>query len=303
MTLFRVEHNKHNPYTAINTTISEDTRLSYKAKGIWLYAFSRPDDWTFYLNDLINRSSDGRDAVRAGLKELEAAGYLYRSQRRNADGTMGSVDWVFYETSQIISPQTENPTTVNATSENRPLPNKNPIPNIKDNNSPPPNPPPDQPSCSSFVKEIIRSLPITDAEKHSINAEFHDLSDAVFEDAITAYKEFAAKTPPDSHCALIRSALRGRWQSRSKKAIQRNSEASSAKAEREKRERIIHVMQSKQRVHGWKAGFHPASEDLVILKGKKSSEVVVRIDDGNFYDVVKKVLDESNITITSLEGK
>jgi hypothetical protein len=121
MTLFRVEHNRN--YTCINNTIAKDKRLSWKAKGIYLYAFTRPNDWEFHLNDLINQSTDGRESVKAGLKELEECGYLERSQQREG-GQFSKAEWVFYEIPKeikIISPKAENPSTVNPSSGNRPL--------------------------------------------------------------------------------------------------------------------------------------------------------------------------------------
>lgn len=122
MTIYRVTHNKN--YTVINNTIATDAKLSWKAKGIWLYAFSRPDDWTFYLKDIMNNGTDGRDSVRAGLKELEECGYLRRSRSRNEDGTFSSeCEWIFYETplTQQSEPKTDFPTSENPNSENRPL--------------------------------------------------------------------------------------------------------------------------------------------------------------------------------------
>ncbi len=122
MTIFRVEHNKN--YTTINNTITRDKSLSWKAKGIWLYAFSRRDDWEFYMNDLINQSTDGRDSVREGLKELENAGYLLRAQKRE-NGKFGDADWFFYEVPQEklkkCLPKTDFPTTVSPTTESHPL--------------------------------------------------------------------------------------------------------------------------------------------------------------------------------------
>jgi len=100
MTLFRVIHDKHNPYLTVNTTIASDQRISWKAKGIWFYAFSRPDNWQFFFADLKNQSSDGRDSLRAGLKELEKAGYLHRQPKRNDKGHMEGWDWFFFETSK-----------------------------------------------------------------------------------------------------------------------------------------------------------------------------------------------------------
>lgn len=98
MTLFKVTHDKHNPYTSINTTIASDTRISWKAKGIWLYAFSRPDDWKFYKSDLLKQSRDGEESLQTGLKELEAAGYLHRCTKHNEKGQILGWEWFFFET-------------------------------------------------------------------------------------------------------------------------------------------------------------------------------------------------------------
>ncbi len=98
MTQCRVIHDKNNPYLTINTTIAEDSRLSWKAKGIWLYAFSRKDDWKFYISDLIKRSADGQKSLSAGLKELEDFGYLCRFKKRNEKNQFDGWEWIFFET-------------------------------------------------------------------------------------------------------------------------------------------------------------------------------------------------------------
>lgn len=121
MTLFRVEHKKN--YTTVNNYIFTDSRLSWKAKAIWMYAFSRPDDWTFHMNDIVNKATDGRESVRAGLKELENCGYLHRDQKRD-NGQFSAAEWVFYETPHEFKkslPKTENLTTGNQMTGNRPL--------------------------------------------------------------------------------------------------------------------------------------------------------------------------------------
>lgn len=80
----------------LNKNIPLDKSLSWKAKGILSYAFCRPDDWQFYLSDLVNYAPDGRDAVSSGLKELERAGYLHRSQKRY-NGKFSNAEWTFFE--------------------------------------------------------------------------------------------------------------------------------------------------------------------------------------------------------------
>lgn len=98
MTIFRVTHNKN--YTVINNTICTDSRLSWKAKGIWLYAFSRPDDWQFHISDLIKQSTDREASVKAGLRELQEAGYLLRVRRKEKNGQFSLSHWEFHETPQ-----------------------------------------------------------------------------------------------------------------------------------------------------------------------------------------------------------
>lgn len=122
MTIFRVQHNRN--YTTINNFIATDKRLSMKAKGIWMYAFSRPDDWEFHLNDIINQSTDGRDSIRAGLRELEECGYLQRNKLKDEKGQYSKAEWFFYETPvefKKIIPRTDFPLTENQEMENHPL--------------------------------------------------------------------------------------------------------------------------------------------------------------------------------------
>ncbi len=98
MTLIKVQHDKNNPYTIINKSIVDDARISYKAVGLWLYAFSKKEDWQFYLADLSKRHTDKIESVRSGLKELEDAGYLYRYKKKNEKGQFKGWEWIFFET-------------------------------------------------------------------------------------------------------------------------------------------------------------------------------------------------------------
>jgi hypothetical protein len=122
MSIYRVNHNKD--YTVINNTICRDNRLSWKAKGIWLYAFSRPDDWHFHFSDLMNQSTDGESSLRAGLKELEDCGYLIRIRNKDITGKFIDSDWEFFEKPKEIKekvPQGENPVVGKRNVENQAL--------------------------------------------------------------------------------------------------------------------------------------------------------------------------------------
>jgi hypothetical protein len=101
MTLIRTKH--ENNFSVISNKIAKDKNLSYKAKGIWFYAFTKPDDWVFYEKDLIENSKDGRDAVRSGLKELEEHGYLHRFRTRGPFGRIQKSEWIFFESPKKFS--------------------------------------------------------------------------------------------------------------------------------------------------------------------------------------------------------
>lgn len=122
--IIRVQHNKDNPYTIVSRKPFEDSSLSWKAKGLLAYCLSRPPGWEIRTFDLIKRSKDGRDAVFAGLRELEAAGYLKREQLTGDKGRFGTIQYLIAEDPALllatengvvepISPHPENPYTDN----------------------------------------------------------------------------------------------------------------------------------------------------------------------------------------------
>lgn len=95
-TIIRVQK-RENPYVMLDKEFLSNEELSWKAKGLLAYLLSKPDDWQIAEADLIRRSKDGRDAVRAGLRELEASGYLARRQVREPGGKFARTECVVYE--------------------------------------------------------------------------------------------------------------------------------------------------------------------------------------------------------------
>jgi hypothetical protein len=95
--VLRVERDRN--FKTINLAATEDPRLSWRAKGIHTYLVSRPDGWTFRVQDLVKRSKDGRDAVYAALRELEKYGYLRREQPRGDRNRLAAVEWYIREVS------------------------------------------------------------------------------------------------------------------------------------------------------------------------------------------------------------
>tara|TARA_R110000868_G_scaffold182762_3_gene423820 strand:+ start:206 stop:1090 length:885 start_codon:yes stop_codon:yes gene_type:complete len=90
-------HRADDPFVRFHKNIAVDARLSWKAKGILTYAFSRPNNWKFYKSEILKHSSDGESALDSGLKELENAGYLYRVTNHDKSGRLQGWDWHFFE--------------------------------------------------------------------------------------------------------------------------------------------------------------------------------------------------------------
>lgn len=82
--IYRVQHNKENPYFMLNRAGVNDERLSFKAVGILTYLLSKPDNWTVLEADLVKRHTEGDTAIRSGLKELRDFGYLEKVSVRDA---------------------------------------------------------------------------------------------------------------------------------------------------------------------------------------------------------------------------
>lgn len=73
-------------FVMMDKSFLEDTRLSYKAKGILAYLLSKPDNWKVIIGNLVNYSTDGKASVYAGLKELKDCGYYKKTPVRNEQG-------------------------------------------------------------------------------------------------------------------------------------------------------------------------------------------------------------------------
>lgn len=116
-------------FTMVDNEAVRDKRLSFKATGLLVFLLSLPDEWEPNSNHLASIKTDGRDSVRAGLRELEDMGYLIRERKVLPNGTF---DWVIevYEKPQTMdgksghgerktgSPVTGNPTTGKPSTEN-----------------------------------------------------------------------------------------------------------------------------------------------------------------------------------------
>lgn len=62
-------------FTIVPNSILRDDRLSFRARGVMAFVLSFQDDWIIHLDWIKKQGREGREAVRATMKELVALGY------------------------------------------------------------------------------------------------------------------------------------------------------------------------------------------------------------------------------------
>lgn len=116
---------KHkNPFTAVPNAVLNDSRLTFKAKGIYSYLFSKPDGWVFYNKAILNETSEGITSFQSGIKELVKCGWLKKQQLIAKNGQFGGNEYelltelpgtenILTVTHKNIKSRPENPATEN----------------------------------------------------------------------------------------------------------------------------------------------------------------------------------------------
>ena len=106
--IVRTVKNKDNPYYVKSRAAVSDDRLSWKAKGIHDYLMSKPDHWEANIEELAKASTDGRDSIRSGIKELIKHGYMNRI-RETEKGKVTGWRLDTYEKPDVEKPDVEKP--------------------------------------------------------------------------------------------------------------------------------------------------------------------------------------------------
>ena len=89
---------REDPFVMVDKSAVNDTRLSWKAKGILVYLLSKPDNWSAKIYDIERMAKDGKDSVKSGLKELKLFGYAELSYKRTDGGLLDGSEWIIHET-------------------------------------------------------------------------------------------------------------------------------------------------------------------------------------------------------------
>ena len=124
---FRIE--KKSNFTVVSNDILMNNYMSMKATCLLMKMLGKPDNWDYTINGMRTFCTEGRDAIRSALKELEKFGYLERRKVRDSRGRYSDIEYIIYEepisrSPRSAYPESENPSLDDPPSENPPVINK-----------------------------------------------------------------------------------------------------------------------------------------------------------------------------------
>lgn len=125
----RIKKQYQKGFTTVDNVVLNDTNLSWKAKGLFVYLWSQSDEWDFYESEVVKHSTDKIASLKSGLKELEQQGYLKRQRKRDDKGHLKENEWILSDNPMLENPMLDNLTLGNHTLTNT---NNNNINNNKD---------------------------------------------------------------------------------------------------------------------------------------------------------------------------
>lgn len=105
MAVFRVE--KTRDYTVMANHHLKNKDLSLKSKGLLSQMLSLPEDWDYTLKGLSMINRESIDAIREAVRELEQAGYIIRTRKRNEFGHLKGTDYTIFEKPHLAIGPTE----------------------------------------------------------------------------------------------------------------------------------------------------------------------------------------------------
>jgi hypothetical protein len=93
-------------YTQIDNMLVNDMGLSFQAKGLFLYIWSKPDDWQVNVKAMQYNCVDKQTKIYSALKELQTRGYLIR-KRYYENGKVAGINYNFSDTKEFFFNQDE----------------------------------------------------------------------------------------------------------------------------------------------------------------------------------------------------
>jgi hypothetical protein len=212
MSVIRIKH--ENNYVCIHKGALEDPNLSFKAKGLWAYCMSRPDDWSFHVSHLATVCQDRKTAIYSAIKELIKAGYCEKIQLREKGRNCG-VEYIIHEISNLKKSlrHSGNLNSESLNSENQPLLSNDSLLS-NDAHQKPPNPQrgdaPKGAECEVLAFGEFVTIGKQAHQKLCEDHGFETISSII--DEINDYLASTGKKPYRDYAATIRQWLRRRKQ-------------------------------------------------------------------------------------------
>jgi hypothetical protein len=187
-------------YTSISNQLLNSINLSWKAKGLWAFINSKPDGWKFSQERISQQTKDGLESTRSGLKELQEAGYLVVTRKRQGDGQLDEAEYHLYEDptylgkSNVGSPKLGSPNAISNTDKRKKevVRKNNKTTNPSESVSPPavthsepqPNPEPATPTQPNTSQSDVKLKPTPDMGERRAGA------DLMIQNMLTPYGPF-----------------------------------------------------------------------------------------------------------------
>lgn len=121
--------NKTHDFTIIINEIFKRNDISARAKGIYAYIMTLPDNWEIHKNELFSHFTEGRDSLNTAFKELIDNGYIKQEITRDEHNCFAPAKYIVYESSVDWKPVTGNPLTGTPDTGNPQLLSTNSLPN------------------------------------------------------------------------------------------------------------------------------------------------------------------------------
>jgi ribosomal protein L32 len=100
-------------FTIMVNEVFQRSDLSAKAKGIYGYIMTLPDDWVIRKQELYTHFAEGKAALDTGFAELECAGYINKRLLRDGHGHITATEYTVYESAEMNDlPKSDNRKTV-----------------------------------------------------------------------------------------------------------------------------------------------------------------------------------------------
>lgn len=84
-------------FTTLPNALLRDSKLSFKARGMLAMILSNSDTWEAHQTWLVSQGTEGREAIRSGMAELEKAGYAVFCVTKDDSGRFVQKIWTFYD--------------------------------------------------------------------------------------------------------------------------------------------------------------------------------------------------------------